>query len=66
MGNMFQQSGGFLNIHDCFIEGGSGGGMYLGNKIDDLLSCQENVYIYIYPQKLAHMEPEKWFIGPPI
>ena len=35
MGNMFQQSGGFLNIHDCFIEGGSGGGMYLGNKIDD-------------------------------
>ena len=30
MGNMFQQSGGFLNIHDCFIEGGSGGAMYPG------------------------------------
>ena len=30
VGNMFQQSGGFLNIQDCFIEGGSGGAMYPG------------------------------------
>ena len=28
-----QQSGGFLNIQDCFIEGGSGGAMYPGVEI---------------------------------